>query len=767
MGHGTTLFLLGVLACQQLASLPAVAWTWLLPVLVVGGCRWRLLRPAAWLVCGFLWTLLHAHLILGAALAPMLEGEDLVVEGVISGIPERLERGRRFEFQVERLEYAGEAQPLPGRIRLNWYGAASDLAAGERWRLKVRLRRPHGFANPGGFDYEAWLYRKRLRATGHVRNDALNRRLDGAPAGPHLQGLRQRLGRGIADALDRRELHGIITALAIGDRQAIDRDQWEMFRRTGTSHLVAISGLHIGLVAGMVFFAMRWSWSRIGSLAVRCPAPHAAGIAATAAALAYAALAGFSIPTQRALIMVTVVMAALLMRRRRSLFHTLMTALLFVLLFDPLAVMDGGFWLSFCAVATILFGMSRRVGVGGWWWRWGRLHALVTIGLAPVLVVLFQQLPLASPLANFVAVPWVSFGVVPLVLAGTLLLPVAPASGALLLTLAESSLSLLWPLITLISGIEALQWTQHAPRAWTVAAATVAAALLLAPRGLPGRWLALPWLLPALLLAPPAPAEGEFSLTLLDVGQGLAAVVRTREHVLVYDTGARFTPGFDAGSAVVLPYLRHQGIHTIDTLVISHDDIDHAGGAASLAGAIGVGRVIAGMPDAVSEWRAEACVDADAWTWNGVHFEVLHPARDAGLRGNDASCVVRVSNGGAAALLTGDIEARAEAMVLRARAADLRADILVAPHHGSRTSSRDAFIAAVDPADVLFPAGYRNRFNHPHPEVVGRYRARGARLYFSAEHGAIMYTIPAAGHYGAPVTWRQRRARYWHADGVP
>lgn len=765
MGQGTTLFLLGVIACQQLTALPAFAWVWLIPLLVLIACRWRLLRPPAWLACGFLWALLHAHHLLGVALPPMLEGEDLLVDGVVSGIPEGQDRGRRFDFLIERLEHRGETRVLPLRVRLSWYGAeATDLTAGERWRLKVRLRRPYGFANPGGFDYESWLFRKHLRATGYVRDDMRNRRLDATPPVIHLQGLRQRIGAGIAEALDHRELHGIVTALAIGDRQAIDHRQWEIFRRTGTSHLVAISGLHIGLVAGMVFFVVRWIWSRTGNLALRSPAPHAAGIAATAAALVYAALAGFSIPTQRALIMVAVVMTALLLRRHRSLFHTLMTALLCVLLLDPMAVMDAGAWLSFCAVATILFGMSRRIGAGGWWWRWGRLHVLVTIGLAPVLLVLFQQLPLASPLANFIAVPWVSFGVVPLVLVGALLLLAAPSLGGMLLGLAEWSLALLWPVLALLSDIDALQWTQHSPQDWTVIAAVIATVLLLAPRGFPGRWLAVPWLLPALLLAPPTPAEGEFTVTLLDVGQGLSVVIQTREHVLLYDTGARFTPSFDAGAAVVLPYLRHRGIRSIDMLVISHDDNDHVGGAASLAGQIMVGRVISGTPEDVPEWPAQACVDGDAWTWDGILFEILHPAPELNLRGNDASCVVRVSNGAATLLLTGDIESRAEAMIVRARRADLKADILIAPHHGSRTSSSPAFLDAVEPSAVLIPAGYRNRWNHPHPEVLARYRARGVRIYSSAEHGAITYTIPVDGRFDAPQTWRQQRTRYWHAD---
>lgn len=764
MGHGTTLFLLGVLTFQQQSALPAIGWCGLIPVLIILGICRRSLRPPVWFACGFLWTLVHAHMTLATALAPELERKDLWAEGTIVSVPEQREFGKRFEFRIDSLRLRDEARAAPAQVRVSWYGATPELRVGDRWRLQLRLQRPRGFANPGGFDYESWLYRKRLRATGYVRDDAGNRHLEATPSAYPLQRLRQRLGERIAETLAERELHGVVSALAIGDRQAIDQTQWEIFRRTGTSHLVAISGLHIGLVAGMVFFLVRWGWSRCGRWTERIPAQTVAAPAAIAAALVYAALAGFSIPTRRALIMICVVMAALLSRRRRSLVHTLMAALLCVLVLDPLAVMDGGFWLSFCAVATILFGMSRRIGPGNWWWRWGRLHVLVTIGLAPVLLVLFRQLPLASPVANFIAVPWVSIGVVPLVLAGTLLLTPLPVVGGLLLTLAERLLAWLWPIMAWISGSDLLQWNQHAPRPWTLVAAIPAVILLLAPRGLPGRWLGLIWLLPALLVTPPTPAAGEFRMTLLDVGQGLATVIRTRDHVLVYDTGARFSATFDAGSAALIPYLGYHGIRRIDTLVISHDDNDHVGGAAALADRIRVDTVLSGTPDGVPWWPTRPCVAGDAWQWDGVAFEFLHPASGSLLAGNDASCVLRIANDAGRVLLTGDIEAAAESRLLHASADRMQADILVAPHHGSRTSSGAAFVAAVDPAHVLFPVGYRNRWHHPHPEIVERYRARGAQLHDSPAHGAITFEIPASGEIGAPRSWRRERARYWHDE---
>lgn len=763
MGQGTTSFLLGILAFQQLPDLPAAAWALALVPLVLSALRYPTLRLPAIFACGFLWALLHAHQILTPGLAPELEGRDLMLEGVVTAIPERLDRATRFQFQAERMSDGARDLPPPGRVRLNWYNDAPELRAGERWRLRVRLKRPHGFHNPGGFDFEGWLYQNRICATGYVRPDAANQRL-AAAAGRHaLQRVRQGLFEGISGALAGRELGGIISALAIGERQGISQAQWDVFRRTGTTHLVAISGLHVGIISGLVFFVFRRAWARLGRLPLYCPAPQAAAVAALAAALIYATLAGFSIPTQRTVIMIGVVMVALLRQRHRASGQTLMTALLCVLVYDPLAVMNGGFWLSFGAVAAILFGMNQRVGKEPWWRRVGRLHLLVAVALAPPLLVLFQQVSLVSPLANLVAVPWITLGVVPLVLAGCLAQALWPACGEPLLRLAETLLSWLWPLLERLAAPEALQWTQPVPPGWTIAAALIGVLLLIAPRGVPGRWLGAVWLLPALLIAPPRPAPGELWFTLLDVGQGLAAVAWTHNHVLVYDTGPRFSSEFDAGSAVLLPFLRYHGLDRIDTLVIGHGDNDHLGGAAALAGEIGVGRVLSSVPGRIPWWRAEPCRSGQQWSWDGVRFEVLHPAADTHLRGNDASCVLRIDTGAGDVLLTGDIEAAAEAALLRAKPQDLPVDVLVAPHHGSKSSSSAPFVARVSPRYVLFPAGHRNRWGFPHPAVTERYRSAGARLYSSAEHGALTIRFPAGGAFEPPVAYRQEFVRYWHA----
>jgi competence protein ComEC len=761
MGQGAAAFLSGILLLQELPQLPAAGWIAAAALLVPIASLVSFLRLPACCLAGFAWAALHAHLILTNELPRDLEGQDLFVEGEVIAIPERRAGVVSFEFDAVSMwrPDSGESVSVPGRIRLGWYRDAPELTAGERWRLLVRLKRPHGFANPGGFDYEGWLYRHRIRATGYVRPDSRNARLEAAPGAAPLQFFRQRLGARIAAAMFEREFAGVVVALAIGDYQWVTREQWEVFRRSGTTHLVAISGLHVSMVASIAFFIALRIWSRFGA-AQLVPAPWIAAVAALACAGGYAALAGFSVPTQRAMIMVAAAMHAVLGSRAREPWNMFFLALWGVLVLDPLAVMDAGFWLSFGAVAIILLGMGHRHGRGTLWWRWGRLHMLIGIGLAPPLLALFQQLPLGSPLANFIAVPWVSLAV-PVVLAGAVLILPFPDLGALLLQLAEGMLALLWPLLDAIADAPWLQWTRPAPAGWMFVAAAAGALLAIAPRGMPGRMAAIALLLPALSVSAPAPPPGALQLVVLDVGQGLSAVVRTREHVLIYDSGPRFSPDFDAGSAVVLPWLRQHSVRDVDMLLLSHGDNDHAGGAAALLEELRIARLMSSTRSAVPGHEAELCQRGMSWTWDGVVFEIIYPDRAGRGRRNDDSCVLRITAGGTVILLPGDIESRAENALLAA-GEDVRADVIVAPHHGSRTSSSISFVDAVAPAEVVFSTGYRNRWGFPHPEVKARYDAVGARAWNTAAHGAVEMRISAEGGIETISAWREVRHRYWH-----
>ncbi len=783
MRLGAIAFLCGILLFQQLAELPQVSSTrlalWVVLLLLAIVCAYFVapLRPLLFAVAGFHWALLQASLLLAGGLPADLEREDLLIQGAIASIPQQQGRRWRFLFDVERMQHNG--QPLdesPQRVRINWYGSAPLLNVGDRWQLTVRLKRPHGFMNPGGFDYEGWLFQQRIGATGYVRTSADNRLLSSDRLSYPVQRMRQSLADAITDQLEQPDFKGIVMALAIGERQAITQPQWEVLRKSGTIHLVAISGLHIGLVAGMVFFLAQWLWPRIASATLHWPAPRVAAVAGLLAATFYATLAGFTIPTQRALVMVAIVMLMLLLQRQRRFSDTIALALMIVLVIDPFVVMSTGFWLSFAAVAAIIFAMSGRMNrraatnrAHELWWRWGRVHLIVAVALLPLLLMTFQQFPLLSPVANFIAVPWVSFCVVPLVLLGTAMTLLLPDVGAMLLNAASSALGWMWPLLESLAAQPQGLWQQHPPASWTLLPALIGVLLLLSPRGIPGRWLGTLWLLPLFLITPQRPADGEWWFTLLDVGQGLAAVVQTQKYTLIYDTGPRYSSSFDTGSAVVVPFLNSVGIDKVETLIIGHGDNDHMGGARSVIEQIEVKQIITSVPQKVSwQYGAQRCVKGQQWQRDGVLFEIVHPSSDR-FEGNDGSCVLRVSslNGAdkmrASLLLSGDIEAAAERALLSERQDKLPARVLVVPHHGSKSSSSAAFVAVVSPQYALFPVGHLNRYGFPHTTVTERYQQQGAEMLQTATAGAITVHFDGDGEITRVQRFRDLNRRYWHA----
>jgi competence protein ComEC len=720
------------------------------------------LRPALFAALGALWAQISACGVLCDPFTENLLHEDIRVEGRVASLPGVGERDARFLFRIERAVHDGRELELGGLVRLSWYGEVPPLRAGERRALTVRLKPPHGYANPGGFDYERWLFQNGVRATGYVRDGEESRVLDPGP-GPYLvdrwrQQLRDRLLRSLAGEPSA----GLILALVLGDRSGMEPAQWEVLTRTGTNHLIAISGLHVGLVAASLFFVVRWLWSRSARLVLLLAAPRAGTIGALAGALTYSALAGFAVSTQRALIMLAVVLAALFWARTPRPVSGIALALAGVLLADPQAVLSYGFWLSFGAVAALLYGLGNRLTARAPWTRWGRAQWVVAVGLLPLLLLSFGRASLIAPLVNLLAVPLFSLVLLPLVLLSVLIELVAGV-GTPLAWVA----SLLDWLLQGLGAVAAWEWSATSlsgrpPWVWVLAFAGTL--LLLSPRGLPGRWAGVVLVLPLLLVRPPAPAHGEAWLRLLDVGQGLSAVVRTAGHTLVYDTGPGFSSGFNTGSAVVLPYLREVGVDRVDTVVLSHGDRDHTGGLQGLVSGIEVARILAGEPQEAPGPRVAPCRAGQRWAWDGVEFAVLHPG-GAGLSGNDSSCVLRVSAAGASLLLPGDIGRRVEARLVADRAEELESTLLVAAHHGSATSSSRAFLAAVDPRWVLYASGYADRFGFPARAVRERVAARGARELDTARTGAIWFALTAVGLEG-PRLYRREHRRLWRrADG--
>lgn len=757
MGAGVIAFFFGILAIVELPALPDVFLVQFIPLLFLLLIV-RPLRLLAVFLLGCLWALFRADLILCGRLPVELEGKDWIVEGTVASLPSSRANRTQFLFKIEKIrEWPVLEKPYP-HARLSWFGDAPELIPGNRWQLTVRLKQPRGFMNPGAFDYEGWLFQHRIDGTGYVRPQGTHRQLGSAP-GYALARFRLRLVNAIEQVLGDSPNLGIMQALAIGERSLISEQMWALLRATGTSHLMAISGLHIGLVAGMAFTLVRRLWALCGSAALQVAAPRMAAIAAIGSALGYALLAGFSIPTRRALIMVGVFMLGIILQRNLPPQLSLSWALLTVLIIDPFSVLSVGFWLSFGAVAIIFFGMRGYLSNRSAWWKWGRVQVLVVAGLLPLTLLFFQEQSLIAPLANLIAVPWVGIVALPLILFGTMLLIPLPAIGKVLLSVAAQGMELLWQLLDGLADVGLMASTPLIPSRWAVAAGCVGVALLVAPSGFPGRWLGFAWLLPLGFWEPPRPSEGELWFTLLDVGQGLSVVVQTREHVLVYDTGPRFSTSFDAGKNILAPFLRYHGVRRLDYLMVSHQDSDHSGGFESLRSRVSIGRIFANGTAGTTP--LDPCWRGQHWHWNGIDFQVLHPPMAGTTGRNDASCVVRIDAPGGSILIPGDIEENGEQLLLRFASTKLKADILVAPHHGSSTSSTAAFLDAVQPRYALFSVGHGNRFGFPHRQVVARYRERGVKLYESASSGAIRFELVTDGEL-VPRRYRVEGGRFWN-----
>jgi competence protein ComEC len=735
------------------------------PILLISFYYFRTLRPPIALMLGFLWAMLHAHLLMQKGISPELQGKDIYVEGVVVSLPEQTERRARFEFRVDRMLLDGVEQPLPGRIRLSWYRFAPKIVAGQRWGLEVRLKRPHGFANPGGFDYEAWLFQRRIRASGYVRKSEQNRLLGEERGVVSIHSWRQHIRDSINRVAAAPQGKALLNGLVVGDRSGIKQQQWQLFARTGTNHLIAISGLHIGIVFGLGFFAMRRLWSLSKWLSLLIPAQQASAISGLTAAMAYAAMAGFAIPTQRALIMLLVFVLGYLLKRPPRPARALATALLLVVIWDPLVVLSAGFWLSFAAVAAIFFGFAGRVGAIGWLQQWSRVQWMIALGLAPVLLAMSFQVSLLAPPINMVVVPLFSLVIVPLVLLTALLLMLLQPLGAEMVEVMSWILASGMNGLAYLSDIPFIVWTTPSLPKWVWPFAMSGIVLLLSPRGLPARWLGMIFLTPILLVRPVVPEHGTVNITVLDVGQGLAVAVRTSNHTLLYDLGPKFSDEFNTGSAVVLPYLRSLGIDRVDLLMLSNGDKDHSGGLSGVLGQIEIGQILTGEPQ-YFDIGASLCSSGASWNWDGVGFKVLHPD-PGGWSGNNSSCVLKIAAAGRSMLITGDIEKVVETRLMRESRKELSSDLVIIPHHGSKSSSTTSFVRAVSPGYAIVSTGYGNRYGFPKPSVVERWRSVGAEVLNTAELGAIELEIGADGSISAPVSYRQLRLRYWHRPMMP
>ena len=770
------LFAGGVAAVQQLSSLPSPYWLLLFPP-VAGLCWWR---PRFVVVCalfsGLAWALLWAQLRLDDALPSELIGRDIDVTGSVVSIPEHDSQRTRFDFRIEQADEKN--LPLPLKVRLSWYwrqGAGPPaVAVGQQWHLQLRLKPPVGFMNPGGFDYEGWLFSRNIRASGYVREQGDNRILKSWQPGYAVSILRSKLLNNLRELTAGLPHRGILLALILGYRGDITDQDWEVLLHTGTNHLMAISGLHIGLVAGLLYALVLWCTRRVYARPW-CrrdlwPAQRVAALAAWGGAVLYAMLAGFALPAQRAVIMLTVGLYAIIAYRQLRPAQALSLALIAVLLFDPFAVNSAGFWLSFSAVAVLIYcyaGRRREGGkrLTGFLLRWGNVQRVLLIGLLPLTVFWFGAAAVTAAAANLVAIPLVGLLIVPMLLLSALFCALYAPVAQLLLQASDALLGWLWPLLEWMQALPLSRWEQPEPPLWAVVLALAGAALLLAPRAFPARWVGLFWFAPLVFYAPPRPLPGELWVSALDVGQGTAVVVQTPNHTLIYDTGPKFSERFDSGTMVVLPFLKHYGIRRADMLLVSHGDNDHSGGSGSIIQALPVGRIVGNVSRQLTPRPVESCRDGQHWEWDGVRFSVLHPDRSARWTGNNSSCVLLIENGDSRILLTGDIEKHAERHLLNEHHIQpLR--VLLAPHHGSRSSSTQAFVDAVQPEYVVFTAGLFNRYGFPDADVAGRYRDTGARLLSTGEQGAMRFVV-TGNQAELAYSYRSSARRYWHYAALP
>ena len=731
------------------------------------------------------------------ALDPALEGRDLQVVGVVSNLPQRNEAGLRFRLEVETAQLDGQNAQLPPRIDMGWYGGVysagpavlpdgenlsplerpvallglnrlpADVQAGERWQMTLRAKAPHGSLNPHGFDYELWMWEQGVQASGYVRaspKDAAPVRLAQTwryPVTLARQSVRERIYAQVQD----RKWAGMIAALVVGDQNAIDRVDWDVFRATGVAHLVSISGLHITMFAWGAALLLGWLWRRSTRLCLAVPAPSAALVGGVLLATLYALFSGWGVPAQRTCLMLATVALLRLSGARWPWQHIWMLACAVVVVNDPWALMQAGFWLSFVAVGVLFasdLGLHSAQPPEA---RGARLAAhvaamlreqwVITVALTPLTLLLFGQVSLVGLLANAVAIPAITLLVTPLAMLGALV-PGLWDGAALALQGLFAFLQWLasWPLAAVSLALAPL---------WVGACGVIGGLVLVLPWPAHMRLWGLPLLLPIALWRAPLPPPGEFELLAADIGQGNAVLVRTANHALLYDAGPRYNLESDAGHRVLVPLL--QALHTrLDVLVLSHRDMDHVGGApavltmqpqATLLSSIALDNQLQALR------TPQRCMAGQRWQWDGVDFEILHPQAqdyDASAKSNAMSCVLRVSAGEHSALLAGDIEAAQEARLT----SGVRSTLLLVPHHGSKTSSSAEFLDAVAPQVALVQAGYRNRFGHPAAPVLARYQERHIEVVDTPHCGAFTWQSWRTNVDADAACARMQARRYWH-----
>lgn len=716
-------------------------------------------------IIGFWYAHHRAHQIQSWQLPLHWEGELIYLEGKIQGVPREDKDFTRFDVLLSKICLGEDCAHPKALIRL-YAPIQLHLMPNDSIKLHAKLKRPWGMMNPGGFDTEKQLFFERIRAIGTVKT--LNEQLPQKDLS--FDKIRQTLKKKMLRAIGEEKVGAMLIALTIGTSDGITHQQWELLRYTGITHLIAISGMHITLVAGMVFALVRALWRVHSFFPKWVPAQIASAYIALLFSWFYSFLAGMSISTQRSCIMVSVCMLMIILKMRISQSLIFIGALLIVLIWDPFAVLSMGFWLSYLSVGLLLYALSGRLKLTSkkLTWKLFRAQWVIFFGLIPINLALFNTLSFISPFANFIAIPWVSFIITPMCLLGALFLSCSmDRIGEVILHFAVILYQPLWWLFEEIQNeVPQLVWNKGLPEGMQgtimILASSMGVLILLLPKGFPGKIkFGLSFCLPLICYVPPVLNNGEFKFTLLDVGQGLSSVIQTKKHALIFDVGPKYHEELDCGNKIIIPFLKNQNIRKMDALVISHTDLDHRGGLNSLLKEFSPLKIYSSEPEKFYPIKVAKCMRGEEWQWDGVYFKVLHPGNEEIKNRNNRSCVLKVSTRESSLLLTGDIEKEGEVSLLTNYIDQLPSTVLVVPHHGSKTSSIEEFVEQVAPKYALFPVGKNNYYGFPHEIVLERYQNIGAQCLSSAQSGAIQFYFKQNGQLEI-VQWREQNKQFWH-----
>lgn len=698
---------------------------------------------------GFAWMGVFSHSVMESYLDEKFLNKSILVKGHVFNLAQQSHDKSRFVFSVN--------QPFNARVQLSWYGKNLPLLTpGDQYQLLVKLKHNNSYQNIAGFDYEKHLFSNNIHATGYVKKSIDNQFIANSGLSS-IHTIRENIRQSIQPVLQIFEFSGVMNALIIGDRSLISDNHWQLFQSTNTTHLSVISGLHIGLVAGLVFWLSQQLWRLCPRCLLYAPSQIFASYLGLISALSYAVVAGFSVPTQRALIMAGVVFISIILRRNHNIWQLYGLALLLVLMLSPLSVYSIGFWLSFYVVAIIIYAAKQHQN-RSYLFRLIYIQLLITIGTMPLVAWFFGVGSIFSPIANLIAIPVFSIIATPFSLIGAVMTGIGLDSLAqYCFMLVNETLALLSIILNFLSQLDFNTWDFHHRSSVGLILLILLVAVLLSPSGLKFNSIALGLILWIVFWPTPKVDFAKAKITFLDVGQGLSIVVKTQHHTMLFDTGASYASGFSLGDRVVTPFLKASGVKQIDKLIISHGDNDHIGGLESILENFEVKSILTSAGEKIKQ-QSQSCQSGQKWRWDGIDFEILNPNINHSLKGNNASCVLKISNENLSVLLSADIEKKAEKYLVKTLGNKLKSDVLLAPHHGSKTSSSPAFLAAVDPKIVVISSGYKNRFKHPAPIVVNRYENLAIKILNTSCSGQIDILL---GDQLTIQQYRKENARFY------